>query len=37
MESLRRLFPDRRVLSIKRSAAASPAALIGLALRDEAK
>jgi hypothetical protein len=36
MERLRRLFPDRTVLSIKRSAA-SPAALIGLALRDEAK
>jgi hypothetical protein len=36
MERLRRLFPDRKVLSIKRSAA-SPAALIGLALRDEAK
>jgi 2-oxoglutarate dehydrogenase E1 component len=46
---LRRLFPDRKVLSIKRSAAASPATgsakahdleqktLIGLALRDEGK
>jgi 2-oxoglutarate dehydrogenase E1 component len=46
---LRRLFPERRVLSIKRSAAASPATgsakahdleqktLISLALRDEAK
>jgi 2-oxoglutarate dehydrogenase E1 component len=46
---LRRLFPDRRVLSIKRSAAASPATgsakahdleqktLISLALRDEGK
>ena len=46
---LRRLFPDRKVLSIKRSAAASPATgsakahdleqktLITLALRDEAK
>jgi 2-oxoglutarate dehydrogenase E1 component len=46
---LRRLFPDRKVLSIKRSAAASPATgsakahdleqktLISVALRDEAK
>jgi 2-oxoglutarate dehydrogenase E1 component len=46
---LRRLFPERKVLSIKRSAAASPATgsakahdleqktLIGLALRDEGK
>jgi 2-oxoglutarate dehydrogenase E1 component len=49
MPRLRRLFPDRKVLSIKRSAAASPATgsakahdleqktLISLALRDETK
>jgi 2-oxoglutarate dehydrogenase E1 component len=49
MPRLRRLFPDRKVLSIKRSAAASPATgsakahdleqktLISLALRDEGK
>jgi 2-oxoglutarate dehydrogenase E1 component len=49
MPRLRRLFPDRKVLSIKRSAAASPATgsakahdleqktLISLALRDESK